>query len=101
MKQLSGIPVSSGVAIGTAVVLNTEGHRCPARHVEAGQIEAEVLRLVQRGMTNKQAAGRLGTSPDWLYRHARQLPFTVRLATRQLRFSAQPEHSMEQDDCRQ
>jgi predicted DNA-binding transcriptional regulator AlpA len=35
-----------------------------------------------------EAAQRLGTSPDWLYRRAARLPFTVRLG-RALRFSAQ------------
>jgi predicted DNA-binding transcriptional regulator AlpA len=35
-----------------------------------------------------EAAQRLGTSKDWLYRHADVLPFTVRLGPRQLRFSA-------------
>lgn len=33
------------------------------------------------------AAERLSTTPDWLYRHASQLPFTVR-AGRLLRFSS-------------
>jgi predicted DNA-binding transcriptional regulator AlpA len=33
------------------------------------------------------AAGRLGASRDWLYRHAHQLPFTVRQG-RLLRFSS-------------
>ena len=33
------------------------------------------------------AAGRLGVSRDWLYHHARQLPFTVRQG-RLLRFSS-------------
>jgi hypothetical protein len=33
------------------------------------------------------AAERLSTSTDWLYRHARQLPFTIHNG-RQLRFSA-------------
>jgi len=33
------------------------------------------------------AAGRLGVSRDWLYHHARQLPFTVRNG-RLLRFSS-------------
>lgn len=36
-----------------------------------------------------EAAARLGTSKDWLYRHADQLPFTVRAGRRQLRFSSQ------------
>jgi predicted DNA-binding transcriptional regulator AlpA len=35
-----------------------------------------------------ETAQRMGTSKDWLYRHADQLPFTVRLGPRQLRFSA-------------
>jgi excisionase family DNA binding protein len=36
----------------------------------------------------KQAAERLRTSQDYLYRHAARLPFTVRIG-RRLRFSAQ------------
>lgn len=35
-----------------------------------------------------EAARRLATSPDWLYRHAAGLPFTVRNG-RQLRFSSE------------
>ena len=35
------------------------------------------------------AAERLGTSVDWVYRHADQLLFTVRTGRRQLRFSSQ------------
>jgi predicted DNA-binding transcriptional regulator AlpA len=42
-----------------------------------------------RLLTVEEAALRLGTSEDWLYRHAPKLPFTVRLAPRQLRFSSQ------------
>jgi predicted DNA-binding transcriptional regulator AlpA len=41
-----------------------------------------------RLITVAEAAERLGTTPDWLYRNADDLPFTVRLAPRQLRFSA-------------
>lgn len=39
-------------------------------------------------LTIEEAAQRLGTSKDWLYRHWRQLPFTVKLGHRQLRFSS-------------
>jgi predicted DNA-binding transcriptional regulator AlpA len=46
------------------------------------QPEEDVLLDVNR------AAERLGTSKDWLYRHAVKLPFTIRLGARQLRFSA-------------
>jgi len=38
-------------------------------------------------LTIEQASERLSKSRDWLYRHARDLPFTVRVG-RQLRFSA-------------
>ncbi len=36
----------------------------------------------------KEAAALLGTTEDWLYRHARKLPFRMTLGPRQLRFSA-------------
>ena len=39
-------------------------------------------------LTVPEAAERLGTSCDWLYRHAHKLPFTIRLGSRQLRFSS-------------
>ena len=39
-------------------------------------------------LTVKQAAKRLGCTPDWLYRHSNELPFTRRLSPRQLRFSS-------------
>jgi excisionase family DNA binding protein len=38
-------------------------------------------------LTVDVAARRLGLSEDWLYRHARKLPFTVHVG-RQVRFSA-------------
>lgn len=34
-----------------------------------------------------EASERLGMSTDWLYRHAKELPFTKRIGPRQLRFS--------------
>jgi excisionase family DNA binding protein len=37
-------------------------------------------------LTVEQAAERLGVAPSWLYRHARQLPFTRKLGHRTLRF---------------
>ena len=40
-----GIAVSPGVAIGPALLLDTEGFRIPKRLVEAGQTAAEVERL--------------------------------------------------------
>jgi predicted DNA-binding transcriptional regulator AlpA len=41
-----------------------------------------------RLMKPKELAERLGTSMDWVYRHWKELPFTVKLSPRQLRFSA-------------
>lgn len=40
-----------------------------------------------------EAATKLGMTKDYLYRHANKLPFTVRTAPRQLRFSL---HGIEQ-----
>jgi predicted DNA-binding transcriptional regulator AlpA len=39
-------------------------------------------------LTVEEAARRLATTPDWLYRRARRLPFAVRVGPRQLRFSS-------------
>ena len=40
-----------------------------------------------RLLTVEEASQKLGLTKDYLYRHADQFPFTVRLGTRQLRFS--------------
>lgn len=45
MEIKRGIPVSPGVAIGPALVLDTEGFRIPRRFVEVGQVPAEIERL--------------------------------------------------------
>jgi predicted DNA-binding transcriptional regulator AlpA len=37
----------------------------------------------------EEAAKLLSASPDWLYRHAKKLPFTRKLAPKMLRFSYQ------------
>ena len=37
----------------------------------------------------REAAGRLGMSADWLYRHAKRLPFTRRVGRRALKFDAE------------
>ena len=57
-----------------------------------------LARLLQEGNRNgnedrvldvKQAAERLGTTEDWLKRHRDTLPFTVRVSSGQIRYSAQ------------
>jgi len=60
----------------TARLLSVQDHHQP------GSSEDRLL-------TVEEAASRLGTSEDWLYRHAAKVPFTVRLAPRHLRFSSQ------------
>jgi excisionase family DNA binding protein len=40
-------------------------------------------------LTVDEAAQVLGVTPRWIYRHARTLPFTVRLPGRAVRFSEQ------------
>lgn len=45
MEILRGIPVSSGVAIGPALILDTEGVRIPLRRIPAAQVDAELQRL--------------------------------------------------------
>jgi phosphoenolpyruvate-protein phosphotransferase (PTS system enzyme I) len=45
MEIFRGIPVSPGLVIGTALVLDAEGVRIPARHVEPEQVNAEFARL--------------------------------------------------------
>jgi phosphotransferase system enzyme I (PtsI) len=47
MEIKRGIPVSPGVAIGPALVLDTEGFRIPQRFIEGDRAEAEVVRLHQ------------------------------------------------------
>jgi phosphotransferase system enzyme I (PtsI) len=45
MEIKRGIAVSPGVAIGPAMILDTELYRIPQRHVSAGQREPEIQRL--------------------------------------------------------
>jgi phosphotransferase system enzyme I (PtsI) len=45
MEIKRGIPVSPGVAIGPALVVDTEGIRIPRRFVDPGQVHHEVERL--------------------------------------------------------
>jgi excisionase family DNA binding protein len=54
--------------------------RLLAASTERPQSDAESL------LTIEEAAARLKCSADWLYRHAKRLPFTVRIG-RNLRFS--------------
>ena len=45
MQQFQGIPVSPGVAIGEALVIDNEGYRIPRRFVTRDAVEDELLRL--------------------------------------------------------
>ena len=54
-----------------------------------GQDHADQLDRGDTLLRVGDAAKRLGMTKDYLYRHADQLPFTVRPGRRQLRFSSQ------------
>jgi len=45
MQKLQGIPVSPGVAIGEALVMDSEGFRIPRRFVDRDAVDAEIDRL--------------------------------------------------------
>ncbi|MCE9531661.1 MAG: phosphoenolpyruvate--protein phosphotransferase [Planctomycetes bacterium] len=45
MQILRGIPVSQGVALGPALVLDSEGFRIPQQRVGPDQVESEIQRL--------------------------------------------------------
>ena len=45
MLELQGIPVSSGIAIGPALVLDLDGYRIPKKIIPADKVEAEFARL--------------------------------------------------------
>lgn len=45
MEVRRGIPVSAGVAIGPALMLDTESFRIPLRHIEKGRGDEESVRL--------------------------------------------------------
>ncbi|MGH7770943.1 MAG: helix-turn-helix transcriptional regulator [Candidatus Binatia bacterium] len=44
---------------------------------------------LERLLTAEEAAQLLSVSPDWLYRHAKRLPFSRKLGPKMLRFSYQ------------
>lgn len=66
-------------ALSNALSLRLLGDACGGT---SGRESAERLLSV------REAAERLGMSVDWMYRHARQLPFTRRVGTRTVKFDA-------------
>ncbi len=79
-----GLPAPTAEALQTKclLVLNALWGRCLAARANAN-VASEPDRLLDVDA----AAKRLGMSKDWLYRHARQLPFRVPQG-RLLRFSS-------------
>ncbi len=62
------------------------------RKIVKEEIRGETVRLgglpsEDRLVDAEEAARLLGTSPGWLYKNARKLPFTVKLHAKMLRFS--------------
>jgi phosphoenolpyruvate-protein phosphotransferase (PTS system enzyme I) len=68
MEILRGIPVSHGVALGPALILDAEGFRIPQRRIAAEQVESEIVRLhealtasaAEARETQKEMADKLG-----------------------------------------
>src|ERR1700733_8711101 len=68
MEILRGIPVSHGVALGPAMVLDAEGFRIPQQRIAADQVEKEIRRLktalsaaaTETRDTQKEMADKLG-----------------------------------------
>lgn len=54
----------------------------------AGNGQQQNTMAPDRLLEVKETAERLAVPPDWVYRHANELPFTVRLGPGQLRFSS-------------
>lgn len=87
-ERAQSLPVEAAQVLQTKClfVLNALWGRCLAAHAE--QPAAAALEPTDRLLDVTEAAKRLATTRDWLYRHARRLPFTIRNG-RQLRFSSE------------
>ena len=75
-------PVAEALQTKCLLLLNALWGRCLA-----ARATTEVASEPDRLLDVDAAAQRLGASKDWLYHHARRLPFTVRQG-RLLRFSS-------------
>ena len=64
MVELQGIPVSPGVAIGPALVLDADGYRIPRTIIAAEDVAAEVVRLREAtdAVSERLETSRLETS---------------------------------------
>ena len=73
---------SGGSVLGDALLTELEGvvERVLQRRSGNGHTE-------DRFLDAEEAAKILSVSPDWLYRHAKKLPFTRKLGPKMLRFS--------------
>jgi predicted DNA-binding transcriptional regulator AlpA len=91
LAEIIGDPVKVGVLPKEAI---------PQLRGELARIDSILLAaLLSRGdgqsagpqgdrlLDVEAAAGKLGTSADWLYRNASRLPFAIRVGKKQLRFS--------------
>ena len=65
MQRLQGIAVSPGVAIGEALVIDTEGFRIPQRFVSRSTVDSEVQRL---SAAIDAAAGEISANRDAINR---------------------------------
>jgi predicted DNA-binding transcriptional regulator AlpA len=65
--------VAQGALVGRLLALRASGNG-------QGQAQPDGDRL----LSAREAAAKLGTSADWLYRHSRNLPFTIRIGRKVL-----------------
>lgn len=76
------------VLLALLVILASKQAEVAARLAEAYDTSATERPHHDELLDVEGAALRLGVKPEWLYRRAGKLPFTVRLGERKLRFSA-------------
>ena len=79
------IHIVAGLLAGIAAVQAALAARILVLAAESAQTDSS--RTEDTLLTANQAASRLAVSPDWVYRRASRLPFTVRLDRGALRFS--------------
>ncbi len=78
--------INSGSSIVGEAVLDAI-RQAVREELQAGKTTGEAGE--EHLLTAEEAASLLSVSPDWLYRHAKKLPFTRKLGPKMLRFSYQ------------
>lgn len=85
--QVAALPPAEARALLLQLAPLQEALRLQALNLPTGENGRPEAPGEDRLLTPEETAERLGVTPRWLYRHARQLPFTRRLSRKALRFS--------------